>query len=98
MKIEEVFKKKDEQLYNIYKEKATDLEKEYNDVGKKFDVLIGTINAERLSFRKEIRELYDFLMLVVLDNITRFNIMIQIITIQNQFPYGICIQKATYKI
>ena len=34
MGIEEVFKKKDEQLYNIYKEKATDLEKEYNDVGK----------------------------------------------------------------
>lgn len=64
MGIEEVFKKKDEQLYNIYKEKATDLEKEYNDVGKKFDVIIGTINAERLSFRKEIRELYDFLMLV----------------------------------
>lgn len=67
MGIKEDFKKleeKSEQDYNIYKEKAADLEKEYNDVEKKFDVIIGTINAERLSFRKEIRALYDFLMLV----------------------------------
>lgn len=60
----EKLEEKGEQDYNIYKEKAADLEKEYNDVEKKFDVIIGTINAERLSFRKEIRALYDFLMLV----------------------------------
>lgn len=67
MGIKEDFKQLEEKCehdYDIYKEKAADFEKEYNDVGKKFDVLIGTINAERLSFRKEIRALYDFLMLV----------------------------------
>lgn len=53
---------RNEKGYQSYKEQIANMEREYRDLSSRFDLLIGTINAERLSFRKEIRILYDFLM------------------------------------
>ena len=53
---------RNEKGYQSYKEQIANMEREYRDLSSRFDLFIGTINAERLSFRKEIRILYDFLM------------------------------------
>lgn len=53
-----------ERDYEDYKAKLGCRMKIYNDRCSKFDVLVGTINTERLAFRKEIKVLYDFLQLI----------------------------------
>lgn len=57
----EELKKRADSDYQEYQDGISAKRKEYNDRRSEFDVLIGTINNERLSFRKEIKELYDFL-------------------------------------
>ena len=57
-------KMRSENEYQDYKNKVGIMMKEYDDKSSQFNVLIGTINAERLGLRKEIGVLYDFLQLI----------------------------------
>lgn len=47
--------------YSEYQEELKETKRQYAEQSVIFNQLVGTINGERLSFRKEIRSLYDFL-------------------------------------